>query len=381
MEPKKLKIEELINILEEDSDAEKEYDSDHFTKLINKAYMSEEMLNQKVIETTFDSITTKMKKDNMNDKLFSDSFKNNAHISLIFFYREIVVKIFYALPILMLISALVLGVWGGFGLGTEKPLDPTGLHPLTNMFAFMGIAICFSVPSIIIALGFLPNMIINKRKNNTFSRMRLNGFNKKQLLFFLFNWTFVSLLATQIFIWQIWTPLFTMIISNDVMEKNVINITDLNLLWFFTQMFITNSVYIFIGIFIGFTINNPKVFMSILSTYIAFILIYILFIRMDAFACIPYSELWGNSDAESIVALVITAFIYNPFNIIQHGFVLSIHDKNNFLPISGELASKTIYWTCTTKSYYTFNEFLTIIYNALIISYVLYNRERIVKFI
>lgn len=386
MSDKKIKLNELVDVLEKESNPKKKYDEDHFIKLINKAYMSDEMLKQNVIKSTFDSSKTEMKQDHMKDKLLSDSFKDNAHVSLVFFYREVVIKIFYTLPLLMLLSATIVGVWGGFGLGIGKAQDPFGLHPYTNTVAFMGMVICFSVPSIIIAIGFLPNLIINKRKNNTFSRMRLKGFNKKHLMFFLFAWTSIALIATQMFIWQIWTPIFTFVISNDMMEQHVVNVTDFS--WFFllTQILISNSAYIFVGMIIGFVINNPKVFMSIFSVFIALIIAYIWLVGSGGFTESTFIELLtSESFMVKFFTFVVITLIYNPFNIIQHGLVLSIHDLSNFKPADGMWTNSSgnltyAWWSSTTKSYYLTNQFITMIFNASLISYVLYDREKIFNF-
>ncbi len=386
MDDKKIKPQEFIDKINEESDSNEEYSSDHYSSVVNKAFMSEAMANQTIIESDFNPSETELIKDENLNKLFNDSFSKNAGISIKFFYKDVIKKVLFLLPFMMVLSAMVLSVYGGFGMGSIVSSDPYGIKLATNRIAFLGIAICFSIPSIFIAIGFLPNMIINKKSNNTLSRMRLQGFNKHQLLLFLFTWTFTTMFIFQLLIWQIWVPLFSSFISSgDKISSNVVNITDKNWILFIIQWFLTNSIYIVIGFVIGFWIKNSRVYMSIFTLFIAFMVFYLLLIVSDAFADTPLSMMYAESTAGKFASLLCWFFIYFPTNLIQHGFVLANHDLNNFRPennifIDSAGNERSPNWVAVTHSSYIMNELVTILFNTTFITLFVVYRNKIINF-
>ncbi len=382
MADKKITSSEIVKKINEDSKANTKYNSDHYKTILNKAFMSDEMSKQKIIKSKFDAEKTDMIDDKGIDNLNKNQFTRNAFISLKLFSRDILKKTLYTLPLLMLLSGLLVSVYGGYGLDSDLAHDPYGIQVNTNLIAFLGIVACFSFPALIVGWGFLPNYIINKRNNNTFSRLRLNGFTKKQFLVFFFAWTFLLLLIVQMFLWQVWVPLFSLIVAGSNMESEVVNITHPYVMLLIFQIILFNTMIVLTGMVIGFIFKNPRVFMSVFAVSLLFLLLYINVLTTDGFTSIPVHMTWewGNHLLDTIIFIVVLF----PFNFIQHALVLSIHDVNNFIDYSGSYFDgegwMSAYWVACTKEFFTWSEVLSSTFNVTTIALIITFRNKIITF-
>ncbi len=380
----KLKVEELSKLISKESEANKEYDRIHYDSILNKAFMSDKIRKQSIVNVNFDEENNDMKE--MKEKVsFANGLSYKIRMILGLLYDDVIKKIWISLPIVMIASALVIGLSLGFALSPSF-YSVEGFHTNTNTVALMGVAFCFGVPSLLIAMGFLPNMIINKKNDNTLSRLRLRGVTKDQLFVILFVCVLLVLTVYQIFLWQIWTPLFNNLIywlfKPMHYGTGIVNVVNPHVMIFILQMFITNSVIILCGLTIGFYFKNPKIFLILFSIFSVLFLFYFMNI----------GDMYLNDDStmklskgQIMTTTLSFATIVTPFNLLNHGLIISIHDKNMIWSIEQEMAFNKpgmalLYPNETSVVFYYLSIISTFIVNTSLIVLISLFRRKIIRY-